>query len=160
SSEQYFVRCLPHDFPAFSVNQIDDTSPNWFLTGTINTLGAANYAVILDERGAAVWYHKTTEPVLDLKRLPNGHLAWTALLGNAFGTRADGAYEAHTLDGALVHRWQTACTADQGDTDPAHCPTDHHDLVPVPGTSDMLMATYHLRTGVDLSAIGMGTNMN
>src|SRR5262249_22465035 len=34
SSEQYFVRCPPHDFPPLAVAQSDDNAPGWYLTGT------------------------------------------------------------------------------------------------------------------------------
>ncbi len=144
-SEQYFVRCLPHDFPELQVSRPDDPTPGWYLTTTgVGAPAGFSYAVILDDHGAPVWYRKTATPVIDFKPLPNGNLAWTPLLGASFGTNPTGAYEERSLDGSLVRTWATVGT-----------PTDHHEMLPLPN-GNKLMVSYPVRTGVDITALGAG----
>ncbi|HXJ80749.1 MAG TPA: aryl-sulfate sulfotransferase [Candidatus Methylomirabilis sp.] len=143
STEEYWIRCLPSDFPVFTIDRPDDPGPGWYLLATGFT-GGATYAVILDEHGAVVWYHKTPAVVINFERLSNGDLAWTQLLGQAFGTNPDGAYEEHAIDGSLVHLWQTVGS-----------PTDQHEFVLLPNGNGLL-GTYPVRTGVDVSALGPG----
>jgi hypothetical protein len=142
--DHYFVRCLPHDFPTLAVDRPDDPSPGWYLlsSGLGAAPGTGSYALILDDHGAPVWYQKRPATVIDVKRLPNGHLAWTPLLGGAFGVIPDGAYEERDLDGSLVRTWATVGS-----------PTDHHELLPL-SNGNMLMASYHFRSNVDVTALG------
>ncbi len=143
SSEQYFVRCLPHDFPDLRVSRPDDPTPGWYMTTTgFQAPAGATYALVLDDHGAPVWYHKTPSPVIDMKLAPDGNLVWTPLLGASFGSNPTGAYEEHAINGSLVRTWSTAGT-----------PTDHHDLYPLPN-GNSLMVSYHVRAGVDLTALG------
>jgi hypothetical protein len=144
STDHYFVRCLPHDFPTLAVDRPDDPTPGWYLlsSGLGAAPGTGSYALILDDHGAPVWYHKTPQTVIDVKRLPNGHLAWTPLLGGAFGVNPTGAYEERNLDASLVRTWATVGT-----------PTDHHELLPL-SNGNMLMASYHFRSNVNVSALG------
>ena len=149
SIEQYFVRCLPHDFPQLQVSRPDDPTPGWYLTTTgLQAPAGTTYALILDSHGAPVWYHKTATAVLDEKLMPNGDLAWTPIRGQAFGTDPTGGYEEHALDGTLVHEWATNGT-----------PTDQHDMYPLPN-GDVLLISYHERDGVDVSALGAGYGTN
>ncbi len=143
-SEQYFVRCLPHDFPALEVHRLDDPTPGWYMmtTGVAAPIGSPAYAVILDDHGAAVWYHKADTKILDFKRLPNGNLAWAPLLGPGFGVNPFGAFEERTLDSAVVRTWSTVGT-----------PTDFHEMLPM-ANGNMMMESYHFRAGVDVSALG------
>ncbi len=144
--EDYFLRCLPHDFPDLAVRRPDDPTPGWYLltTGVGAAAGSPAYAVILDDHGAPLWYHKTDTPVLDFQRLPNGNLAWVPLLGNGFGTDPTGAYQELTLGATPVRTWSTVAT-----------PTDHHELLPLANGNTML-ASYHFRPDVDVSALGPG----
>ena len=85
-SMSYFFRCLPADFPALTVDRPGNPAPGWYLT----TFGmqpndAGRFSVIFDNRGAPVWYKRTTEPVLDFKRLSNGTMVYVPQLGQAFG---------------------------------------------------------------------------
>ena len=127
----YHLRCVPLDFPELSVDRPGSPAPGWYLT----TFGAAGsplpgYQVILDEFGAPVWYKRTTEPVIDFKRLSNGTLASVPLLGQAFGTDPAGGYWNTRLDGAFLGEIRTAT--------PTALPTDHHDFVEIPGGGAML----------------------
>ncbi len=135
---EYWVRCLPSDFPKMTAARRDKVVPGWYLAASLNS----HYAVILDDHGAPVWYQDTHAPVIDVKLLPDGNLAWTKLLGATYGTTPDGAYEVRTFEGALVRTWASVGAI-----------TDHHDLQPTAGGT-MLMISYHQRDDVDVSALG------
>ena len=146
SSETYSVRCLPADFPPIVASVPGSPAPGWYLTtlGYI-TPNVGKYAVILDEHGAVVWYRKTTQPIIDLKRMRSGDLVWTNLDGFApFGVTASRGYEQHRLDGSLVtiHRAVGSFT-------------DHHDFRELPN-GHVLLLSYVPRAGVDLTVFGAG----
>lgn len=144
ATESYFIRCLPHDFSNLDVTRPDDPTPGWYMisTGLGASDGSGPWTVILDSHGAVVWYHRTSQPVIDFKRLPNGNLAWVNILGPTFGTSPTGAYEERAIDGSLVRTWSTI-----GAT------TDHHDIKML-ANGNVLLLSYHERTGVDVSVLG------
>jgi hypothetical protein len=145
ATETYAIRCLPADFPPFTSQAPGTASPGWYLTtlGYDSVIRYGQYAVIFDEHGAVVWYRKTTQPIIDLKRLRSGNLAWVPLVGFApFGTDPTRGYEEHRLDGTLVSTYRTVVG-----------PTDHHDLRELPN-GHLLLLTYVPRTGVDLRVLG------
>src|SRR5205807_4269207 len=58
---QYWIRCLPHDFPALSVTQSVAPPAGWYLTGNITSAaGSGSYAMVLDAFGTPVWYRKSS----------------------------------------------------------------------------------------------------
>ncbi|MEP7113939.1 MAG: hypothetical protein ABI862_11785, partial [Ilumatobacteraceae bacterium] len=91
-SAEYTLRCLPPDFPLYDVDQPGLPQPGWYLGGVgWSAVGSGKFIVILDNRGAVVWYKRTDNQfVLDVKPWPSGSsvpaLAWTPQLGPAFGT--------------------------------------------------------------------------
>ncbi len=61
-AEQYYLRCLPSDFPDLAVSRPDDPTPGWYLTTTgLQAPAGTTYAMVLDDHGAPVWYHKTPD---------------------------------------------------------------------------------------------------
>ena len=57
---QYWIRCLPHDFPQINVTphtQAGTPTPGWYLLGSIGA--PVGYAMILDTNGTPVWYAPT-----------------------------------------------------------------------------------------------------
>ena len=143
--EEYWIRCLPHDFPQLVIDRPDDPAPGWYLVGTTAGPAGTQYAVILDDHGAAVWYRKTPSGLtsFDVKRLPDGSVAWIDTAG-PFGSDPTRVYAERSLDGTLVRTWATMGT-----------PTDHHELLPLEN-GNMLMASDHQRSNVDVSALGPG----
>ncbi len=147
--EQYWVRCLPHDFPVLSVTGTDTPNPGWYLTDaafptTNPPADQSRFLMILDNRSVPVWYRRVSNPSINLTLLSDGTLAWTKLLGLAFGSTAGGAYEIHRLDGTLVRSISTVSG-----------PTDHHDIAQLPN-GDVVLATYVPRQHVDLRILGAG----
>src|SRR5206468_2750110 len=59
ASAQYWVRCLPHDFPQLSVTKPGAPPSGWYLTGNVNSAPDGNqFAMVLDNNGTPVWYRK------------------------------------------------------------------------------------------------------
>src|SRR4051794_22295424 len=149
--EEYWVRCLPHDFPPLLVTATDVARPGWYLTDDAFPSAGSPYGhfmMILDARGAPVWYQRVAAPSVNLTRLNDGSLAWSQLLGFGFGdgSHPDGAIEVHGLDGRLLRNVRAVGSF-----------TDHHDITELPN-GDIVIVSYVQRTGVDLTAIGLGTN--
>jgi hypothetical protein len=147
--EQYWVRCLPHDFPVISTTGTETGSPGWYLTedsfpAVPPPADQSRYVMILDNHSTPVWYHRVDNPAIDLKRLSDGSLAWVNLLGLAFGSTPGGAFEVHSLDGTLTRSISTASG-----------PTDHHDLAQLPN-GNVIVGTYVARPHVDLRVLGAG----
>ncbi len=150
--EEYWVRCLPHDFPPVQMVRSEVARPGWYLTEDFYpSLGTSPYGyfvMILDERGVPVWYRRIAKSSVNLSRLSDGSLAWTALQGQGFGDGSNptGAIEVHALDGTLVRQIR-----------PVGSFTDHHDFVELPN-GNIIVVTYVQRTGVDLTVLGKGMN--
>ncbi len=147
--EQYWVRCLPHDFPVLRTTGAETPDAGWYLTDAAFPTSPPNtdqrrYVMILDNRSVPVWYHRVTNPSIDLTLMPDGSLAWVKLLGLAFGSTPGGTFDLHRLDGTLVRSISTVSG-----------PTDHHDIAEL-ANGNIVLATYVSRQHVDLTALGAG----
>jgi hypothetical protein len=85
--------------------------------------------------------------VIDFKRLSDGRLAYTPLLGAAFGVSTTRGYRLTDLAGHLL--------AEQFTEDPVADPVDHHDYVELPG-GNRAMLTYPLVKNEPLAQLGSG----
>ena len=143
---EYTFRCLPSDFPPYTIDRPGSPQPGWYLGGMgWSATATARFIVILDNRGAPIWYKRTDNVfVLDVKPWGNGNLAWTPPLGPAFGLTPGRGYRITALDGTLVDELNTVAT-----------PTDHHDLIALPNGGHALI-TYVQRNPVNLTALGAG----
>jgi hypothetical protein len=126
---RYNVRCLPTDFPPWSVQ----TSPNgitpYFMTAPV-ALGP-NYAAIYDRNGVPLWWGNP-EASIFATLLPNGDVA----------SMLNGAMQERRLDGTLVRTVQTVGG-----------PADPHDVLLL-ANGHLVMVTIQPRTGVNLTALG------
>jgi hypothetical protein len=64
----YWIRCLPHDFPAVSVAKYPDVgqpTAGWYLANS------AVFAIVFDTNGAPVWYRRATRMLHVNALLPN-----------------------------------------------------------------------------------------
>ena len=95
---QYWIRCLPHDFPQLSVTKPGTPPPGWYLTGDNRAGGGGGtYAMVLDNNGTPVWYRKPARPgVFDVTQLADGTIAWASGSGG-FGTDPNAAFEDFNL---------------------------------------------------------------
>ena len=147
--DQYFVRCLPPDFPAIGSRRIGKVSPGWYMVTPATFVAGAHYAVILDERGVPLWYQKAptsaatgSSAILDFKRLPSGALAWVPVLGVGFGIDPTGAYQVRNVSGVVTQTVSAVGT-----------PTDQHDMVALANGNFAVLA-YAETSGVDLTSLG------
>jgi hypothetical protein len=59
---EYWVRCLPHDFPQLQWTahpQAGSPPPGYYLIGTALPTTSGCYAIVLDEHGVPVWYTRS-----------------------------------------------------------------------------------------------------
>ncbi len=137
---EYWVRCVPPDFPVMSTKRVAETQPGWYLVATAsNSNPPGDFAIILDSNGVPVWYRRAPQRyplqnVLDFKRWPDGTLAWVVANQTPWGFDPTLAYERFTLDGTVVATHKTV-----------GYDLDHHDMVPMPN-GNILVPAYPART--------------
>ncbi|MCH7788420.1 MAG: aryl-sulfate sulfotransferase [Acidobacteria bacterium] len=91
----------------------------------------------------------TSVPAIGAQRRPNGDLSWMGFASNpAYGTDPNRGWEIHGLNGSLKRVVKTVGSA-----------TDHHEMIQLANGNDLAIS-YKLRTGVNLTVLGMGTNQN
>jgi hypothetical protein len=74
------IRTLPSDFPAFTIESTAPAAGNVFLgVFSFTKLTLPTYAMLLDERGAPLFYRRTSSPPLDFKwhDLSNGRTRYS-----------------------------------------------------------------------------------
>jgi hypothetical protein len=103
--------------------------------------------VILDHRGAPVWYKRADTSLIDFKQLANGDLAAIELAFQYGLPDEDVGIRVMSLSGGLIKQVRS--------DNPTARPIDHHDFVQIDGGWAVINHT--IRTGVDLSSIGEGT---
>ena len=142
---EVWVRCLPPNFPQVNLWQANAArTPGWYLVNV--DVAANNYAVILDQFGAPVWYRSggaEGHRPRGLQRLGNGDLAWFPARGFAFGIDPDANFEQVTLEGALVRTYGIADA--RRFPDPPAAPdlidaTNHHELLALPNGNFMVIS--------------------
>ncbi|MGI8564142.1 MAG: aryl-sulfate sulfotransferase [Candidatus Dormibacter sp.] len=143
---QYWIRCLPHDFPQMNVSKPGTPSPGWYLTGTVVPApdnSSSTYAMILDENGTPVWYQPAPGGAINVELLPysKNTLAWAPSLGPGVGSNPNGAYNLYQLD--------TQTSSSLAAPVP---PTDPHELLQLANGNRMMIAT-PLQDGVDLTPL-------
>lgn len=147
----HWFRCVPDDFPRVDVERSGTTAPGWYLTMLFEPGGAHSYATIMDGRGAPVWYQATDPGSIEYRLRDDGLFVGVSQLGPRYGVLPDAGYEVFTLTGDVV---KTIVTVDEGGIE--H-PTDHHDIVDLPGGGSAVL-TYPLLDGQDLTSIGFGAD--
>lgn len=148
STTIYHVRCLPLDFPDWTIERPGKPRVGWLVT-TPDKPPHSGYVAIFDAHGAPVWWH--TSPASgtmpwDAKVLADGLVAWTQNYGSPFGVHAGASYQERTLDGQVVRSLHTIGS-----------PTDTHDFERM-SNGHLLEITYRRRDGVDLSPYGGPSN--
>ena len=138
----HHVRCLPQDFPQWTVHRHRRPEAQWYVLTPVGRY-SDGYIAIFDARGVPVWWmHSSWYAPWDGKLLADGNLIWSRIFGTDFGLDPRGAWEEHALDGRAVRVLQTRRT-----------PTDFHDLEQMPN-GDFLLDSYVRRSKVDLTRFG------
>jgi hypothetical protein len=144
---QYWIRCLPHDFPNIKVTRHPEAgapTPGWYLTGTFGAPTA--YAMILDTNGTPVWYRKANGgAAINVTPLGKNQVAYMNT-STQVGFRIDPAvvYDVYHLDTKQRTHIHTA--------NPVVNPTDLHELQQLPNGNHLLLS-YRLTRGVDLTGL-------
>jgi Arylsulfotransferase (ASST) len=141
---QYWIRCLPHDFPQLSVTKPGSPPPGWYLTGGVVPAGGdGTYAMVLDNNGTPVWYRKPASPdVFDVTLLSDGTIACAS-----YGAGSpNAAFEAFNLE-TTATRWLKAPVP----------PMDFHELDELPN-GDLMMLSSPLKSNIDLTALGLSSS--
>ena len=75
-SFNYYVRCLPNDFPRFTYDRYGPVTPKLISVENVESPLIHRYAMIFDSHGVPVWWYHA--PTHDVKVLPDGNLVWFA----------------------------------------------------------------------------------
>jgi hypothetical protein len=143
---QYWIRCLPHDFPTMTVTQhpsVGSPTPGYYL------VNSGTYAMVLDTNGTPVWYSQGTA-TFNVDSPGPDTISFMPNATGPFGTSEQSYFGLNVLDRATV----TDVVAADG-------PTDVHELQALPN-GDHLVFMYFTETGVDLTGLqtyGQGENM-
>jgi len=123
----YYVRCLPTDFPDFSVTETGTPQAQFYEVATVSD----KYPAIFDANGVPVWWTSPAAPTAFAQLLPDGNFAWIASNGEA---------QEIELNGTVVHT-----------IEPSGAATDWHDLTLLPN-GDYLVTVDTDRDNVNLAA--------
>ncbi len=154
---QYWIRCLPPNFPALQVNAAGPSNPEWtpgyYFTGNITTsANSGYYAMVLDGNGTPVWYQQlgaASGGSTVVQPLPNDVISWAPSLGPGLGAGINGdAFTGFNLDTQSTIAPLPAATS----------PTDGHELVPLPNGDRMMISTPVINK--DLTGLGTGVIAN
>jgi arylsulfotransferase ASST len=144
SKADYYLRCLPHDFPTLVPLRHASTTPGWYLLGnTILGQGDAGYAMVLDNNGTPIWYRSTSIGAGYVTAVNQDTIAWMAVQPGRFGTDPSGHFDILNLDTGASQTVQAVTS-----------PTDEHELTPM-ANGDYLIISYPLTTGIDMSSKGI-----
>jgi hypothetical protein len=141
TTREHVVRCLPADFPSWTVERNAEPDSDW-LAFTPRTTGTGEYAIIADSHGIPVWWNQPPgggAAATDLKVLPDGTLAWARAVASPFNATS---YDHVTLDGQFLGSISTVGVG-----------ADHHDLQVLPNGNYLLVA-FPPRYNVDLTPEG------
>jgi hypothetical protein len=150
ASVEYWIRCLPADFPRLTLQTFPDAgapSPGYYLLGdTFHAKPEGGYAIVLDSQGVPVWYHTT----LNGAGADNVDVAaknTISYIGDVKYTFSDfnSAYEVHNL---ATNAMQTVM--------PTGYPADMHELRRL-SNGNYLMFSRQIETGVDLVGLSNDT---
>jgi Arylsulfotransferase (ASST) len=137
---QFWIRCLPHDFPQLAVTKARPTPAGWYLTGNILSSGGGAYAMVLDSNGTPVWYQNVSGSfVFNTTPLADGTIAWIS--------SGDPGFEDYNLK-TQTARWLTGPLG-----------TDVHELEEM-SNGDLMMLSYVPKPNVDLTSLGLGSSVS
>jgi hypothetical protein len=144
ASNEYWIRCLPHDFPEMQWvphPQAGAPVPGYYLIGNEQPLamGGAAYAIVLDANGVPVWYYREAGTgVFDVDDVLGGALSFMAY------PVPSPSFEIHQLSPFL-----TTYVA------PSGVSVDPHELRLLPN-GDFLVFSDEVENGIDLTGYSIG----
>jgi hypothetical protein len=115
--QTYHVRCLPRDFPDYTYTRHRRSRIGPFIFAPISMDLEPNYAVVLDEFGAPIWWLNTGRMMIDPKVLDDGTIAAGYAYELGFGVDPRSRYVLFSPSGRSLGTLRTVGS-----------PTDLHDL--------------------------------
>jgi hypothetical protein len=142
----YWVRCLPHDFPQVSAQHYGHTTPGYYVTGNTSTgQGEGSYAMVLDGNVTPVWYRAmptgTTVGLVTVVATDN--IAYIAAAPGRFVTDPTSHFQIVDLDTRAEKSVATVGS-----------PTDLHEFLPM-ANGDCMMLSFPATPGIDMQARGI-----
>jgi hypothetical protein len=138
--DQYWIRCLPPDFPVITVKQPGTPTPGYYL------VNSATYGVVFDTDGVPVWYARGSA-VLNLDSPAPNTLSFMPNYAPDVGNDSTAPFQIRSLTSNLV----TSVASPSGQT-------DVHEFRSL-ANGDYLLFTAPMTTGVDLTGLqSYGTN--
>jgi len=137
--DQYWIRCLPSDFPEITVTEHADAgapTPGWYLVNGLT------YATVLDTNGTPVWYESATAPS-NVDALTPDTISFMPNAMAPFSYSSGPEYEIDALASSAITKVMTVGS-----------PTDAHEFRLLPN-GDHLMLTYPFESNVNL--VGLQT---
>lgn len=128
----HHVRCLPNDFPTWTVQKNGPTEAQFYATSLVQGFGSPNYPVVFDANGVPVWW-LPRKPTFLLQPFANGDFAVM---------NVGGGMQEYSLDGQVAQ----SVNAVGG-------PTDFHEVIRLPN-GHYVMATAQQQP-CDLSSWGL-----
>ena len=140
-TQQYWIRCLPHDFPLISPTRYPDAgqpTPGWYLIGNLALAqGSGPFAMIVDVNGTPIWYHRMPPAQANATIV-------TPLPDSTVGITSTSNPSIATLYALNTWTTQTISTVD--------IPLNNHELLLLPNGDFMLMS-YPTVAGVNLTGL-------
>ncbi len=138
STVEYWVRCLPADFPGLELQRFPDAgSPEagYYLIGSVMPPKKPGYAMIVDGNGVPVWYHReATGGVLNVDNVIKGSISYRAITGGPIH----------------VERLSTGSLTTSS---PNHAPVDPHELRVLPNGHYIVISSPY--TTADLTGLNV-----
>jgi Arylsulfotransferase (ASST) len=134
----YWIRCVPHDFPHFAVTKhpgAGDPTPGYYL------VNSATFAVVLDDNGVPVWYERGTN-VVDVESPAPDTISFVPNSQPPYGWDPATTFDIHMLDD---HKTV--------ELSPVGAPNDLHEHLPL-ANGDYLVTAYPIVHHVDLTGLG------
>lgn len=144
ATTEYWVRCLPHDFPKLEMTvhaEAGAAPPGYYLLGNLEpATPTGGYAMVLDGNGVPVWYQAAPSGlgVVDVDDVVSGAISFMP-------------YSATAVESFGIHQLSPLLTTT---VSPTGYVTDEHELRLLPN-GDYLVLSYPLTSGVDLTGLGI-----
>jgi hypothetical protein len=152
ATEQYWIRCLPTNFPPLKVMTDDNQAPTgYYLTQTsLVAPGGTPYVMILDKHGTPIWWQQTTPGGAGyFDQWSSNSLAWDSASNG-------GTPNFNNTAGYTVYNFQRATSTT---IIPNDLPADGHAIIHL-SDGNVLWLTDPEVSGVTLSSIGKGSDQN
>lgn len=145
ATSEYWIRCLPGDFPALDVRRPGAVNAGWYLLGNPSfDNGETGYVMILDEHGTPVWYRRVGDEGAGLlTAIGKNRVGYSKIFGFVFGVDPTGKFQVEDLAAGTLANVGTVGG-----------PTDQHELETT-ADGNLLMFTYAVKSGFDLTSIGI-----